>query len=218
MAGVSKSNIKLCGSHVGVSIGEDGPSQMGLEDLGIFRSIPNCAVFYPSDGVSAEWAVALAADHKGMAYIRTSRPKGAMVYSNDETFAIGKLKVVRKSDADRLTIVGGGVTLYEALKAAKELEAEGIAVRVIDIFSVKPIDAAGLKENAKQTNNLILTVEDHYSEGGIGEAISAALSETDIKVSRIAITEVPHSGAPDVLLAYYGIDAKAIVKRVKDLI
>ena len=218
MAGVSKSNIKLCGSHVGVSIGEDGPSQMGLEDLAIFRAIPNCAVFYPSDGVSAERAVALAADHKGMAYVRTSRPKTAIIYANDEPFAIGKLKVVRKGDHDRLTIVAGGVTLYEALKAAEVLAGEGIDVRVVDIFCVKPIDAAGLRENAQETNNLILTVEDHYAEGGIGEAVAAALSETGIKVSRIAVTQVPRSGAPDVLLAHYGIDAQAIVKRVKDLV
>ena len=218
MAGVSGSNIKLCGSHVGVSIGEDGPSQMGLEDLAFYRAIPNSVVLYPSDGVSAERAVALAAEHKGMAYIRTSRPKTLIVYANDEPFAIGKLKVVRRSDKDRLTIVAGGVTLFEALKAADKLAVSGVAVRVIDIFCVKPIDAAGLMENAQQTNSLILTVEDHFAEGGIGEAVAAALSDTSIRVNRMAVAGVPRSGPPEALLALFGIDAPAIVQRVKALL
>ena len=218
MAGVSGSNIKLCGSHVGVSIGEDGPSQMGLEDLAFYRAIPNSVVLYPSDGVSAERAVALAAEHKGMAYIRTSRPKTPIVYANDEPFAIGKLKVVRRSDKDRLTIVAGGVTLFEALKAADKLAESGVAVRVIDIFCVKPIDAVGLMENAQQTDSLILTVEDHFAEGGIGEAVAAALSDTSIRVNRIAVAGVPRSGPPEALLALFGIDAPAIVQRVKALL
>jgi transketolase len=215
MAGISHSNIKLCGSHVGVSIGEDGPSQMGLEDLGVFRAIPNCVVFYPSDGVSAEAAVRLAAEHKGMAYIRTSRPKTALVYKNDEHFEIGKAKVVRKGDKDAITIATGGITLFEAMKAADTLAGEGIGVRIIDLFTIKPIDQQALIENARETGNRILTVEDHYLEGGIGDAVSAATSETDIRVYRVGVTEVPRSGPPDELVAKYGIDAKAIAARVR---
>lgn len=219
MAGISQSNIKLCGSHVGVSIGEDGPSQMGLEDLAMFRTIPNCVVFYPSDAVSAERAVALAAAYRGMAYIRTSRPKTPVIYSNEEPFEIGKAKVLRQSSSDGLTIVAGGVTLVEALKAYDTLSQQGISVRVMDLFSVKPVDKAALLGNARQTNSLILTVEDHYPEGGIGEAVASAVAEDgSIRVERMAVTEIPHSGPPEALLAKYGIDAAAIVKKVKALL
>lgn len=217
MAGISRSNLKLCGSHVGVSIGEDGPSQMGLEDIALFRTIPECVVFYPSDAVAAERAVALAAEHKGMAYIRTSRPKTPILYDNSEEFAIGKAKVLRKSDKDVLTIATGGVTLFEALKAYDELQKDGISVRVIDLFTIKPIDEATLIGNARETGNLILTVEDHYPQGGIGEAVLSAVGETDIRVHKIAVQEIPRSGEPDVLLAKYGIDAKAIIGKVKSL-
>jgi len=217
MAGVSGSNIKLCGSHVGVSIGEDGPSQMGLEDLALYRTIPNCVVFYPSDGVSAEWAVRLAAEHKGMAYIRTSRPKTKLLYKNDEQFAIGQAKVVRRGDNDKITIVSGGITVFEALKAAEELESAGIGVRVIDVFTVKPLDAETIITNAKETGGVVLTVEDHYLEGGIGEAVCSATCHAGIVTHRIGVTEVPRSGAPDELIAKYGIDAKAIAARVRQL-
>lgn len=217
MAGFSGCNVKLCGSHVGVSIGEDGPSQMGLEDLALYRSIPNCVVFYPSDGVSTERAVALAAGHHGMAYIRTSRPKTPVIYENNEVFEIGRLKVVSGSDKDVLSIVAGGVTLHEAIKAAERLRADGIPVRVIDIFTVKPIDRDGLIKNARETRNCIMTVEDHYLEGGIGEAVASALSETDIRVIKVAVSETPRSGKPEELVAKYGIDADAIVRRVKSL-
>ncbi|MGI8905025.1 MAG: transketolase [Candidatus Sumerlaeaceae bacterium] len=215
MAGISHSNIKLCGSHVGVSIGEDGPSQMGLEDLGVFRAIPGCVVFYPSDAVSAERAVGLAAQHKGMAYIRTSRPKTAILYKNDEPFEIGKAKVVRRSDKDSITIATAGITLFEAIKAQELLASEGIGVRILDLFTIKPIDQAALIQNASETGNRILTVEDHYLEGGIGDAVSAAISETDIRVYRIGVVEVPRSGPPDDLVAKYGIDSKAIVARIR---
>ncbi|MBX7244849.1 MAG: transketolase [Candidatus Sumerlaeaceae bacterium] len=217
MAGISQSNIKLCGSHVGVSIGEDGPSQMGLEDLALYRTIPNCVVFYPSDAVSTHHAVRLAAEHKGMCYIRTSRPKTPVTYANDEPFAIGKSKVVRKSAGDKLTIASGGVTLFEALKAADELAKEGIAVRVVDLFTIKPIDRDGLLASAKETGNLILTVEDHYPEGGIGETVAAALADTDVKVHSICVRELPRSGKPEELVAKYGIDFKAIAAKVRSL-
>ncbi|MCX7018058.1 MAG: transketolase [bacterium] len=218
MAGISQSNIKLCGSHVGVSIGEDGPSQMGLEDLALYRTIPNCVVFYPSDGVSTENAVRLAAEHKGMVYIRTSRPKGPIVYKNDETFEIGKAKVVRKGDKDVLTIAAGGVTLTEALKAADILASEGIPIRVIDLFTVKPLDKEALAQNAHETGRRILTVEDHYPEGGIGEAVAAAVTGAGITVHSIAVRELPRSGPPEALMARYGIDAAAIISKVKAIL
>ncbi len=218
MAGISQSNIKLCGSHVGVSIGEDGPSQMGLEDLSLFRTIPNCAVFYPSDAVSAEAAVALAAEHQGMAYIRTSRPKTPVIYANDEVFEIGKLKVVRSGDKDVLTIATAGITLFEALEAADLLEREGTSVRVLDLFSIKPIDAEALIKNARETGGHILTVEDHYPEGGLGEAVLGAVAETDIKVHRIAVTALPRSGSPDALVAHYGLDSASIVTKIRNLL
>ena len=218
MAGVSRSNIKLTGSHVGVSIGEDGPSQMGLEDIALYRTIPNGVVFYPSDAVSAEAAVRLAAEHEGFAYIRTSRPKTPVIYDSVEEFAIGKARVVRESADDAVTIVSGGVTLFEALKAADALKSEGIAVRVIDLFTIKPLDKDALIRNARETANRIVTVEDHYLEGGIGEAVASAVSEEPISVHKIGVVGIPHSGAPDALLEKFGINAKAIIAKVKAVV
>ncbi len=217
MAGVSRSNIKLCGSHVGISIGEDGPSQMGLEDIALFRTIPGGVVFYPSDAVSADAAVRLAADHKGFAYIRTSRPKTKVIYDHNTKFEVGKSHVVRSSDNDVLTIATGGVTLYEALKAADALQSEGISVRVVDLFTIKPLDAEGLIKNGSETGKLILTVEDHYLEGGIGDAVASAVAETNIRVFRMGVVGVPHSGPPDALLAKFGIDADAIASRIREI-
>ncbi len=218
MAGISQSAINLCGSHVGVSIGEDGPSQMGLEDLALFRAIPNSVVFYPSDAVATERAVELAASYPGIAYIRTSRPKTPVIYPNDEVFEIGRAKVIRQSDRDAVTIVTGGVTLFEALKAADALAAKGIAVRIVDLFTVKPLDVEMLAACAAATNGLVLTVEDHYPEGGIGEAVASALVGQGAKVERLAVLELPRSGSPEELLAKYGIDAKAIEKKVEELV
>jgi transketolase len=218
MAAISQSNLKLCGSHAGISIGEDGPSQMALEDLAMMRAILSATVLYPSDAVSAEHAVKLAADHHGIVYIRTSRPKTPVIYSSDEKFEIGRAKVVRHSDADKITIVGGGVTLFEALAAYEQLKAEGVSVRVIDIFSVKPVDAETLIASARETNNLILTVEDHSAQGGIGDAVASAVATEGIRVRQLAVHEVPRSGKPEELLAAYGIDRTAIVNTVKSLI
>lgn len=218
MAGVGRNNVKLCGSHVGVSIGEDGPSQMGLEDIALFRTIPNGVVFYPSDAVSAEAAVRLAAEHKGFAYIRTSRPKTPVIYDEVDDFKIGKARVVRKSDNDVVTIATGGITLFEALKAADELQKEGIAIRVIDLFTIKPIDSVGLAANAAETGSKVITVEDHYLEGGIGEAVASALSETGVRVYRIGVVGIPHSGPPDALVTKFGIDAAAIADKVRAVV
>jgi transketolase len=218
MSVISQSNLKLCGSHAGVSIGEDGPSQMALEDLAMMRAIESSTVLYPSDGVAAEHAVRLAAEHKGIVYIRTSRPKTPVIYSGDERFELGRAKVVKQSDDDRITIVAGGVTLFEALAAHDQLKSEGIATRVIDIFSVKPIDAETLLASGRETNNLILTVEDHSAQGGIGDAVASAVAVEGVRVHQLAVGEVPRSGKPEELLAAYGIDRTAIVNKVKSLV
>ena len=218
MAGISRSNIKLCGSHAGVSIGEDGPSQMALEDLALFRAIPEATVFYPSDGVSTDACVRLAAAHRGIVYIRTTRMKTAGVYPDSEEFAIGGLKVVRASPTDRLTIVAAGITLHEALAAHAELEARGIKVRVIDLYCVKPVPAHALVEAAAATSMIMLTVEDHYSQGGIGDAVAEAVGGSGVIVHRIAVREIPRSGPPRKLMARYGIDRAAIVAKVDELV
>jgi len=217
MAAISFANIKLVGSHAGVSIGEDGPSQMALEDLAIFRAMSGCVVLYPSDGVSAERAVELAANHPGMVFIRTSRPKTPVVYDNHEMFSIGKAKLLRHSDNDKVTVVGAGVTLAEAIKAYDQLKAQGTLIRVIDLFSVKPVDRALLLESAKRTNNTILTVEDHYYEGGIGDAVAGAVASEGVKVIKLAVHEVPRSGKPDELLHAYGISAARIAEKIRAL-
>ena len=218
MAGISRSNVKLSGSHAGVSIGEDGPSQMALEDLAMFRALPECVVFYPSDAVSTDACLRLAAERRGMVYIRTSRPKTAVIYGADEAFAVGGLKVVRSSPADRLTVVGAGITLHEALAAHAELEKAGIAVRVIDLYCVKPVDGDALRRAAAGTGNRILTVEDHYAEGGLGDAVLAAVGGEGIAVYKLAVREIPRSGPPQALLERYGIDRRQIVARARELV
>ncbi|XP_032775212.1 transketolase-like protein 2 isoform X1 [Rattus rattus] len=219
MGAISQTNVNFVGSHCGVSIGEDGPSQMALEDLAMFRSIPNCTIFYPSDAVSTEHAVYLAANTKGMCFIRTTRPKLAVIYASEENFVIGQAKVIRHSADDKVTVVGAGVTLHEALEAADELSQQGISIRVIDPFTIKPLDAATIIQSAKATGGQIITVEDHYREGGIGEAVCAAISrEPDIVVHQLAVTEVPRSGKPSELLDMFGISARHIIAAVKDTV
>lgn len=216
MAAISQSNVNLSGSHCGVSIGEDGPSQMALEDLAMFRAIPTCTLFYPSDGVSTERAVELCANTKGICFIRTSRPDTAVLYSPDEKFEIGHAKVVRQSDNDRVTVIGAGVTLHEALAAADQLAAEGVNIRVIDPFTIKPLDAATIVSSARATGGRIITVEDHYKEGGLGEAVLAAVAgEPGVVVQCLAVSRVPQSGKPQELLDMFGISAKSIAAAVK---
>ena len=218
MAAIGKTNLKLMGSHVGVSIGEDGPSQMGLEDIAMMAAQPGIVVLYPSDAVCTHWLTALAADHQGMVYIRTGRPKTPILYKNDEKFAIGGSKVLRESAKDRLTVVAAGVTLFEALKAHDELAKQGIAIRVVDLYSIVPIDRTTLLACARATNNLMLTVEDHYAHGGIGDSVLAAVNTDGVKVHKMAVTEIPHSGKPDQLLDRYGISSRHIVEKVKKLV
>jgi transketolase len=217
MAAISQANIKLCGSHAGVSIGEDGPSQMGLEDLAMMRAIEGSTVLYPSDAVATEWAVRLAAQNRGIFYIRTTRPKTPVIYCADERFDVGKAKVIRQSPQDRLTIVAAGITLFEALKAYEELLKEGISARIVDLFSVKPIDEDALLSCARESGGIVITVEDH-SIGGLGDAVAGALSPCGIEVHQLAVREVPRSGKPEELLAAYGIDRAAIVAKAKALL
>ncbi len=220
MAAISRSSIKLCGSHCGVSIGEDGPSQMALEDLAMFRAVHGSIVLYPSDAVSTERLTEAAARAEGITYIRTSRPKTPIVYSIDEKFPIPGFKVLRRSDIDRATVIGAGITLHEALKAADQLNGKGIAIRVIDLYCVKPLDGAALAAELKATGGRLVTVEDHFEEGGLGEAVLAALLDAGsapTKVRRLAVRGMPHSGKPDELVDKFGISARHIVDAVKEM-
>jgi transketolase len=217
VAGVSMANLKLAGSHVGVSIGEDGPSQMGLEDLAMMRAIAGSTVLYPSDAVSAEKLMEQMALKKGICFLRTSRPKTAVLYNNEEEFPIGGAKILRQGGADKVTVVAAGVTLYEALKAADALKNEGIGITVVDAYSIKPLGKDVIKGAAQKTNNAVVTVEDHYAEGGLGDAVAGELSSEGVKVHKLAVRELPRSGKPDELLAKYGIDSHAIIQKVKSL-
>jgi transketolase len=215
VAGISQSNIKLVGSHVGVSIGEDGPSQMALEDLAMMRAVVGSTVLYPSDAVCTEKLLEQMALKKGVCFLRTSRPKTPVIYGNAEKFPIGGAKVLR--EGDKVTIVAAGVTLFEALKAADTLKAEGINVTVIDAYSIKPLGKDVILAAAKKTGNTVITVEDHYAEGGLGDAVAGELSVEGIKVHKLAVVGMPHSGKAEELLAKFGIDAAGIVKKVKSL-
>jgi transketolase len=218
MAAISQSNIKLVGTHVGVSIGEDGPSQMGLEDLAMMAAQPGVTVLYPSDGTCTYRLVEAAANHKGMVYIRAGRPKSPILYGPDERFPIGGSKVLRQSANDALTIVTAGVTLFEALKAYDKLKTMGISVRVIDLYSVVPIDRTTLLESASATHGRLLTVEDHYAHGGLGDAVSAAVGSEGIRVHKLAVRAIPHSGKPEELIDHYGIGARSIVEATQHII
>ena len=220
MAAISRANLRLSGSHAGVSIGEDGPSQMALEDLAMMRAVHGSTVLYPCDGNSTARLVAAMADLPGISYIRTTREKTPALYDDHEDFPIGGSKTLRSSDADRVTLVGAGITLHEALEAARSLEAEGISVRVVDCYSIKPIDAETLRDAVSQTG-LLVTVEDHWSEGGLGDAVLAALADGgDLsgRVVKVAVTQMPGSGTPEELRDWAGISASAIADRVRSLL
>ena len=217
MSPSSNANIKFCGSHAGVSIGEDGASQMGLEDIAMFRAVLHSTVLYPSDAVSAEKLVEEAARHKGIVYIRTTRKDTPIIYRNDEAFRIGGSKVLRSNRTDAAAIVAAGITLHETLKAYEELKAQGIFIRVIDLYSIKPIDTATLREAAEDTK-AIVTVEDHFPEGGLGEAVLSALAGQNVPVHSLAVRKMPKSGKPDELLDYEEISRNAIVRKVKEII
>jgi len=214
MAAISNVNIKMAGSHAGVSIGEDGPSQMALEDLAMMRAQPNITVLYPCDAVSTDRLVEAMADHRGPAYMRTSRPKTPVIYGPDETFPIGGLKVLRQSDADAATVIGAGVTVFEALRAYDELAGRDVRIRVIDLYSVQPVDAATLVRCARETKGRVITVEDHYAAGGIGDAVATAIAAAGFTVERLAVREIPRSGTPEQLIDHYGLSSRHIVAAV----
>jgi transketolase len=214
MAAISKVNIKMAGSHAGVSIGEDGPSQMALEDLAMMRAQPNITVLYPCDAVSTDRLVEAMAEQRGPAYMRTSRPKTPVIYGPDETFPIGGLKVLRQSDADVATVIGAGVTVFEALRAYDELAGRNVRIRVIDLYSVQPVDAATLVRCARETKGRVITVEDHYAAGGIGDAVATAIAADGFTVERLAVREIPRSGTPEQLIDHYGLSSRHIVSAV----
>jgi transketolase len=215
MGAVSRANIRICGSHAGVSIGEDGPSQMGLEDIASFRATWSATVLYPCDANQTAQLVAQMADRDGIVYLRTTREKTPIIYSPDDRFPIGGSRVLRQSPADSVTLIGAGVTLHEALDAANRLAAEGISARVIDLYSIKPIDAATIRAAAADTA-AIVTIEDHWPEGGLGEAVLSALAadEARSRVVVLAVRDMPASATPAEQRAAAGIDAASIVRAV----
>jgi transketolase len=218
MAAISRANIRLCGSHAGVSIGEDGPSQMALEDLAMMRAVRGSTVLYPCDPNQTAKLVEQMADREGIVFMRTTRAATPVLYDADEEFPIGGSRVVR--DGDDVAIVGAGITVHEALKAADALAEDGISARVIDLYSVKPVDRETLRAAAEATGGRVLTVEDHWPEGGIGDAVLEALSdgESPPRVVRLAVREMPGSGKPAELLAAAGIDAEHIAEAARSLV
>jgi transketolase len=209
-------HLVLVGSHAGVSIGEDGASQMALEDLAMMRALVSATVLYPSDAVSAERLVELAARTPGLVYIRTSRPKTRVLYGNDEAFTAGGSKTPRSSARDQVTLVGAGITLHEALAAHDVLARQGVAARVIDLYSVQPLDAETLRRAAAETRGLV-TVEDHAVHGGIGEAVAAALGG-QARVEMLGVRDIPRSGKPAELMKACGISAESIVAAARRLL
>src|ERR1700735_1006478 len=218
MAAISRANINLCGSHCGVSIGEDGPSQMALEDISMFRAINGSEVFYPSDAVCTERLTEHMARRAGINYLRTSRPKMPILYSKDEKFPVPGFKVLRQSAADKVTVIGAGVTLHEALKAFDQLKAQGVAIRVIDLYCVKPVDGKAIAEQINATGGRLVTAEDHWPEGGLGEAVLTALAQAGASTTKfklLAVTGMPHSGKPEELVDAFGISARHIIEAVR---
>ena len=224
MSALSNGNIKLVGSHAGVSIGEDGASQMGLEDFAMFRAVCGSVVLHPADAVATEKLVEQMIAHKGLVYMRTSRPATPVIYSETETFAIGGSKVhksksvQRRASRDALVIIATGVTVHEALKAQEQLKIQGIAVDVIDCYSIKPIDGKTLVKAAQESRALII-VEDHWEQGGLGDAVRSVFDgQTPPPIYHLSVSKMPRSGKPEELLAYEGIDAKNIIKKIKSLL
>lgn len=247
MASISSANFTVCGSHCGVSIGEDGASQMGLEDLAMFRSMPNSIIFYPSDAISTERLVELASKTKGIKYIRTTRPKTPIIYSNEDNFEPGDFKVLRQYipeeiqvkksskkskkskankkiknkqiiDNDFIVLIGSGITLHESLKAHEELKKKGIQAAVIDLYCIKPLNIKKLIDFVKSHGNKIIVTEDHYKEGGIGEMLCHELANAGIIIKTLAVDRVPHSGTKEQLLDKYNINARAIVEEARKLV
>jgi transketolase len=220
MAAVSRADIRLVGSHPGVSIGPHGPSQMGLEDLAAFRAIHGSVVLYPSDANQTSWLVRRLADQPGISYLRVTRAELPVLYRAEERFEIGGSRVLRASDNDDVAVVAAGITLHEALHAAEALAGQGIRARVIDLYSVKPVDAATLRAAANATGGRLVTVEDHRPEGGLGDAVLSALAEVGepVRVVKLAVDLMPGSGTPAELQQAAGIDAPAIAAAARSLV
>jgi len=217
MAAISKAPLRLVGSHAGVSIGQDGPSQMGLEDIALMRALPNSIVLYPADAVSTYKLVALMANYNaGISYLRTTRMDTPVMYDNDEPFTIGGCNIVRQSrhGDSYACVVAAGVTLFESLKAYEVLKREGVTISVIDLYSIKPLAQDILIRMAKKSGQKVITVEDHYLEGGLGEAVTYALRNTETEIRCLAVKKMPRSGTPQRLMEYEEIDANAIIKAV----
>jgi transketolase len=226
MAAVSRANLRLCGSHAGVSIGEDGPSQMALEDLAMMRAIHGSTVLYPSDPNQTAQLVGAMADRPGISFLRSTREKTAVLYPPEEQFTIGGSRVVRQSDKDQVTVVAAGITLHEAIKACDTLQQEGIAVRLIDAYSVKPIDSETLHAAAQATGGRMVVVEDHWPEGGLGGAVLEAFTDgpnthgapMNLQMRHLAVTDMPGSGTPQELMDAAGISASHIADAVRALL
>jgi len=218
MAAVGQARLCLVGSHAGVSIGKDGPSQMGLEDIAMMRALPGSIVLYPSDAVSTWKLVEQMGNYtQGISYLRTTRMETPILYENIESFQVGGCKVLEQSENDKACVVAAGVTLHEAFKAYQKLQKEGIDISVVDLYSIKPLDEKTLRELGKKSGNTIITVEDHYIQGGLGQAVAAALVNSGIKIKTLAVTKLPRSGTTQELLSWAGIDADSIVREVQNL-
>jgi len=220
MAPISRANIRLCGSHAGVEIGADGPSQMALEDLAMLRAVHGSTVLYPSDATSAAALVAAMADLEGVSYMRTTRGAYPVLYDSDEQFPVGGAKVLRSNPGDQVTLIGAGVTLYECLAAADELQRDGISARVIDLYSIKPIDIDTLTAAAAATGGRIVVAEDHHPEGGLGSAVVDALTgagRAELSVRHLAVRNMPGSGTGSELLDAAGISASHIATAAREL-
>jgi transketolase len=220
MSAISAANIRLCGSHAGVEIGADGPSQMALEDLAMLRAVHASTVLYPSDATSTAFLVQEMADHSGIIYLRTTRGAYPVLYSPDESFPIGGAKVVRSSPDDQVTLIGAGVTLHNCLAAADQLSGHGVAARVVDLYSVKPIDTDTLIEAATATKDRLVVVEDHYPQGGIGSAVLEALNDAGhpVRIAHLAVSDLPGSGTPEELMHAAGISVDHIVDAARKLL
>ena len=218
MSALSNANFSVCGSHSGVSIGEDGASQMGLEDIAMFRDLPNSIIFYPSDAVSCQKLTLLSSKLKGLKYTRTTRGKTKVLYKNNEDFKIGDFKTLKSSDKDKIILIGSGITLHECLKAHEELKKKNISSAVIDLYCIKPLNSKKLLNFIKSHGEKIIVSEDHYEAGGIGEMISEIIDNFNIKIRHLCIKEIPHSGKPNQLLNKYEIDCEAIVKASNSLL
>jgi len=219
MAAIGRSALRLVGSHAGVSIGEDGPSQMGLEDIAMMRALHNSIVLYPCDAVSTHHLVGHMLQYdEGISYLRTTRMKTPIIYDNNDVFPLGEARTLRANEEDVACVVAAGITVFEALKAYEQLQQEGIMIRVVDCYCIKPFPEQRVIDAAHHASKRVMTVEDHYPEGGLGEATAHALADTDIALRVLAVDKMPRSGTPQELLSYVGIDAETIIARVKEMV